>query len=86
VLSCYRPLKDLTQEEKLSAVYQHCVLRYVTNRITNNESLRERFKIDTKNAAVATRLLGDAVKAEQIRLVDPSAGCRSWRYVPFWGQ
>jgi len=86
VLSRYRPLKDLTQEEKLSAVYQHCVLRYVTNRITNNESIRERFKIDTKNAAVATRLLGDAVKAEQIRLVDPSAGYRSWRYVPFWGQ
>lgn len=86
VLSRYRPLKELTQEEKLSAVYQHCVLRYVTNRITNNESIRERFKIDTKNAAVATRLLGDAVKADKIRLVDPAAGYRSWRYVPTWGQ
>lgn len=85
VLSRYRPLKNLTQEEKMSAVYQHCVLRYVTNRITNNESIRERFKVDAKNAAVATRLLGDAVKAGQIRLVDPSAGYRSWRYVPFWG-
>lgn len=85
VLSRYRPLKDLTQEEKLAAVYQHCVLRYVTNRITNNESIRERFKIDTKNAAVATRLWGDAVKAGHIRLADPAAGYRSWRYVPFWG-
>lgn len=86
VLSRYRPLKDLTQEEKIAAVYQHCVLRYVTNRITNNESVRERFQIDTKNSALATRLLGDAVKAERIRLVDPSVGYRSWRYVPHWGQ
>lgn len=86
VLSRYRPLKDLTQEEKVAAVYQHCVLRYVTNRITNNESVRERFQIDTKNSALATRLLGDAVKAERIRLVDPSVGYRSWRYVPHWGQ
>ena len=84
VLSRYRPLKDLTQEEKMSAVYQHCVLRYVTNRITNNESIRERFKVEAKNSAVATRLLGDAVKTGQIRLVDPSAGYRAWRYVPFW--
>lgn len=85
VLSRYRPLKDLTQEERIAAVYQHCVLRYVTNRITNNESVRERFGIDAKNAALATRLLGDAVKADRIRLVDPSVGYRSWRYVPHWG-
>jgi hypothetical protein len=62
------------------------VLRYVTNRITNNESVRERFQIDTKNSALATRLLGDAVKADRIRLVDPSVGYRAWRYVPYWGQ
>jgi ATP-dependent DNA helicase RecG len=86
VLSSYRPLKDLTQEEKMTAVYQHCVLRYVTNRITNNESIRERFKVEAKNSAVATRLLGDAVKTGQIRLVDPYAGYRSWRYVTSWGQ
>ena len=42
-------------------------------------------RANTLHATLATRLLGDAVKADRIRLVDPSVGYRSWRYVPHWG-
>lgn len=84
VLSRYKPLKDLSPEERVNAVYQHCVLRYVTNQITNNESIRERFKIDKKNAAIASRLLGEAVSAQKIRPSDPGAATKLMRYVPYW--
>lgn len=84
VLSRYKPLKDLSPEERISAVYQHCVLRFVTNQITNNESIRDRFHIDKKNSAVASRLLGEAVDAGKIKPVDASAANKLMRYQPYW--
>lgn len=84
VLSKYKPLKDLTPEERIYAVYQHCCLRHVNNRLTNNESIRERFKIEKQNAATASRLLAEAVAAKKIRPVDPEAANKIMRYVPYW--
>lgn len=84
VLSRYKPLKDLSPEERVNAVYQHCVLRFVTNQNTNNESIRERFKIDKKNSAMASRLLGEAVSANKIRPSNPGAAYKLMRYVPYW--
>ncbi|MDO8540087.1 MAG: ATP-binding protein [Opitutaceae bacterium] len=84
VLSRYRPLKNLTPEERIHAVYQHCCLRFVTNQATNNESLRGRFKIEKQNAAIASRLVAEAVKAEKIRAVDVNAANKLMRYVPYW--
>lgn len=84
VLSRYKALKDLTPDERVRAVYQHCCLRFVTNQITNNESIRERFGIDKRNSAVASRLLGEAVDAGKIRAVDEYAANKLMRYVPYW--
>ena len=84
VLSRYKQLKDLTPDERIHAVYQHCCLRFVTNQITNNESIRVRFKIEKQNAATASRLLGEAVDAGKIRPNDPDAANKLMRYVPYW--
>ena len=84
VLSHYKALKDLSPEERVNAVYQHCVLRFVTNQVTNNESVRKRFNIDKKNSATASRLLGEAVGATVIRPSDPHAANKLMRYVPYW--
>jgi len=84
ILSRYKRLRDLTAEERNYAVYQHCCLRYVNHEITNNESIRDRFKIEKKNAAQATKLLNEAVTARKIRLSDPNAANKIKRYVPFW--
>ncbi len=84
ILSRYKPLKNLTPDERVRAVYQHCVLRYVNNEITNNESIRSRFKIEKKNAAQATRLINEAVASGKIRPLDPDAAPKLKRYVPYW--
>ncbi|MBI4676607.1 MAG: putative DNA binding domain-containing protein [Elusimicrobia bacterium] len=84
ILSRYKPLKDLTPNERIYAVYQHCCLRFVNNKITNNESIRGRFKIEKQNAATASRLLAEAVAAKKIRPGDPKAANKLMRYVPYW--
>lgn len=84
VLSRYKPLRDLIPDERVRAIYQHCCLRFVSNKATNNESVRERFKIDKKNAAQASRLINEAVAAGKIRLADPNAPNKLKSYVPYW--
>jgi len=84
ILSRYKPLKNLTPDERIRAVYQHCTLRFINNEITNNESIRGRFKIEKKNAAQATRLINEAVAAGKIRPSDPNAPNKLMRYVPYW--
>lgn len=64
--------------------YQHCCLRFVCNQITNNESIRERFKIEKQNAAQASRPLRKALEAGRIKAVDPGVGTKLMRYVPYW--
>ena len=84
VLSRYKGLNKLAPDERVQTVYQHCCLRFVTNQITNNESIRERFKIEKQNAAQASRLLREALEARRIKAVDASAGTKLMRYVPYW--
>lgn len=84
VLSRYKGLRDLTPEDRVQAVYQHCCLRFVTNQNTNNESIRARFNIEKQNAATASRLLGEAVAANKIRAAEPGAATKLMRYVPYW--
>lgn len=84
ILSRYKLLRDLAPEERIRAIYQHCCLRFVNNKTTNNESVRERFKIDKKNASQATRLINEAVSAGKIRPADPDAAYKLKSYVPYW--
>lgn len=83
-LYAHKRLAEMDSEERTRAVYLHACLRYVTDKHTNNTSVRERFGIAPKNAAMATRLLNDAVNAGLIKVYDPGAGRRHVRYVPFW--
>ena len=51
---------------------------------TTNATLRQRFGIASPNAAVASRLLNEAVEAGVIAIEDPAVGKRSRSYLPFW--
>jgi len=56
----------------------------VSNDQLTNASLRERFGIEEKNSATASRYIKEAVDAGQITPVDPAAGKRFMKYVPWW--
>lgn len=79
-----KPLTKMDRPDRISAVYQHACLRYVSNEPTNNASIRERFSIPERNKALASRIIKEAVIEELIVPYDPSAGPRSIRYVPYW--
>ncbi len=79
-----RSLKEMTRRDRIRAVYQHACLRYVMSEQTTNATLRERLGISSRNAAVASRLLNDALQAGMIVIADPSTGPRYRSYLPFW--
>ena len=79
-----RPLAGMDREDRVRAVYLHACLRFVQRAHMTNTTLRQRFGIDPKNSAVASRLLKDALAAGVIRLEDEAAAPKLRRYVPHW--
>lgn len=79
-----RGLPDMDSQERNRACYQHCVLRYVSGSYMTNASLRQRFGIEEKNSAKASRLIKDAVTAGLIKLHAAGVRDRDRKYVPFW--
>lgn len=79
-----RALTSMESADRVRAVYLHACLRYVQREFMTNSSLRERFGIDPKNSATATRLMKEALKAGAVRLHDSDAPPKLRRYVPHW--
>ena len=77
-----RRFADMTTEERLRACYQHAVLRYLSGDRMRNATLRERFGVDSRNAAQISQVIRRALDEQLIRAADP-ARPRSG-YLPFW--
>lgn len=79
-----RPLNRMEPGDRVRAVYLHACLRYVQREFMTNTSLRERFGIDAKNSAQASRLIKEALGSGVIRLHDPEVALKLRKYVPHW--
>lgn len=81
----YKDLNSLDKKDKVRACYQHACLRYVSNDIMTNQSLRERFQIEEQNSAIASRIIKDTIIEGVIKDDDPSSNSRKYKkYIPFW--
>ena len=81
----YLPLNNLSKKEKVRACYQHACLKYVSNDKMTNQTLRERFKIENQNSAIASRIIKDALSEKVIKEEDPESKSRKYAsYLPFW--
>ncbi len=84
-LYAHQSLNEMDRENKIRACYQHCCLKYVSNQKMTNQTLRERFKIEPKNAATASRIIADTLKEELIKEENENNTSRKFAsYVPFW--
>lgn len=81
----FKVLNKMDKTDKIRACYQHACLRYVSNKKMTNKSLRERFKIDEQNAAIASRIIRDTLETGLIKEDDPANKSKKFvKYVPFW--
>ena len=85
IVYSYKKLNEMDREDKLRACYQHACLQYVSGEKMTNESLRTRFNIEKKNAAIASRILSDAVLSGLIKEYQPNSESRRYKsYLPYW--
>lgn len=49
-----------------------------------NTTLRERFGIEDKNSATASRIIKETINAGLIRCHDETAGSKARKYLPWW--
>jgi predicted HTH transcriptional regulator len=85
ILYAHKKLSQMDRQDRIRACYQHCCLRYISNDHMTNQSLRDRFKIEHQNAAIASRIIADTLEANLIKLEDPENKSRKYsRYVPIW--
>jgi len=86
MISSYKTWAETTKEERLQACYQHACLKYLSNDMLTNQSLRERLQVDAKNYASISRLIKDAVVAGLIKVGTPEGtNRRDLGYIPIWG-
>ena len=85
ILFTPQTLNDMNKKDRVRACYQHCVLKYVSNEKMTNQTLRERFKIEEQNAAIASRIIKETQEAELIKFEDPeNKSPKLNRYIPVW--
>lgn len=85
ILYAYQKFADMDKKDRIRACYQHACLKFVTNEIMTNQSLRQRFKIADENAAMVSRIIKDTFEAGLIKEVDPENTSRKFvKYIPSW--
>lgn len=80
-----KAFKDLTNQEKIFAIYWHSSLRYRSGEHTTNATLRERFKLNKNASSAISSAINLALEADLIKVYDSTAGKKLISYVPYWG-
>ena len=84
VLFSHRPLTAMDRADRSRACYLHACLRYVERDMMTNSSLRQRFGIEEKNSATASRIIREAMEDKVIKPFDPDQGKKYAKYQPHW--
>lgn len=84
VLFAHRQLKNMDEGDRIRACYLHACLKYVERDYMTNASLRNRFGIEEKNSATASRIIRATVIAKKIKAYDAGAAKKMMKYIPYW--
>ncbi|MCL5961061.1 MAG: putative DNA binding domain-containing protein [Chloroflexi bacterium] len=84
VLFAHREFREMDKEDRIRACYLHACLRHVQSDFMTNTTLRERFGIEARNSAMASRIIKEALTAGRIKVYDDSVGKKAKKYLPWW--
>lgn len=80
-----KSLADMTDREKVNALYYHSAIHYLEDKYTNNRSVRERFGLSDKQSTAASKLIALAISNNKIKVYNKNAGNKNMQYIPYWG-
>ncbi len=86
ILFSHKELKEMNRMDRVWATYLHCSLRYIQNDFMTNSTLRDRFGIEQKNKATASRIIKEALREELIYIYDEKVGSKARSYIPWWAK
>jgi Fic family protein len=85
ILYAHKTLRQMDQQDKIRACYQHACLKYVSGEYMTNQSLRERFGIEEHNYTMASKIIADTLKMGLIKDCDSENKSRKYaKYLPYW--
>ena len=85
ILFAYQTFADMDKKDRIRACYQHACLKFVTNNIMTNQSLRQRLQIDEKNYSMVSRIFKESIDSGLIKEIDSDNKSRKYAgYIPFW--
>lgn len=80
-----KPFEDMDRNDRVRACYQHCALKWVMSERMTNQSLRDRFGLPERRAAIASQVITATIEAGLIKPDQAVGGSRKYaRYLPFW--
>ena len=86
ILSAYKTWSEISKEERVQACYQHACLKYLSNEMLTNKSLRERLGVDEKNYPAVSLIIKEALSQGLIKVGTPDGtNRRDIAYIPNWG-
>lgn len=80
-----KAFKDMSITERNSSIYWNACLRYVADEQVSNKSLRDSFKLTSRDSSLMSKAIASAVEANLIKVYDPNVGRKFSRYIPYWG-
>lgn len=81
-----KDVKEMTKEERVQACYQHTCLLYEDNMAVTNQTMRERFGLDSKGTIMISHIIADTIESGLIKPENPDRTSKRYAtYIPFYG-
>lgn len=81
-----KSFKEMSITERTNSIYWNACLKYVEGKQISNKTIRDTFKLSTRDSSLVSKAVNNAIEAKKIKVYDTNAGRKFSKYIPFWGK